>query len=105
VFHVNWFRKGPNGEFLWPAFSQNIRVLRWIVERVQGRTLANESPIGWMPSYDSIDWTGMDFPRETFEQLRRSIRCVADRSDRSAGTVHRYPRSPSAGTGSTNANC
>jgi phosphoenolpyruvate carboxykinase (GTP) len=70
VFHVNWFRKGPNGEFLWPGFSQNIRVLRWIVERVQGRTLGNESPIGWVPGYDCIDWTGMDFPREKFEQLQ-----------------------------------
>jgi phosphoenolpyruvate carboxykinase (GTP) len=70
VFHVNWFRKGPNGEFLWPGFAQNIRVLRWIVERVHGRALALESPIGWMPSYDSIEWRGMNFPREKFEQLQ-----------------------------------
>jgi phosphoenolpyruvate carboxykinase (GTP) len=69
IFHVNWFRKGPNGEFLWPGFANNIRVLRWIVERVQGRTLASESPIGWMPRYESIDWTGLDFPKEKFEQL------------------------------------
>ncbi len=70
VFHVNWFRKDPNGEFLWPGFAQNIRVLRWIVERVHGRALALESPIGWVPSYDSIEWAGMDFPREKFEQLQ-----------------------------------
>ncbi|MBS1854488.1 MAG: phosphoenolpyruvate carboxykinase (GTP) [Acidobacteria bacterium] len=70
VFHVNWFRKGPNGEFLWPGFAQNIRVLRWIVERVHGRALALESPIGWMPSYDSIEWSGMNFPREKFDQLQ-----------------------------------
>ncbi len=69
IFHVNWFRKSPGGEYLWPGFAQNIRVLRWIVERVQGRTLASESPIGWMPRYESIDWTGLDFPREKFEQL------------------------------------
>jgi phosphoenolpyruvate carboxykinase (GTP) len=70
IFHVNWFRKGPDGEFLWPGYSQNIRVLRWIVERVQGRTLASESPIGWMPRYDSIDWTALDFSSEKFDQLQ-----------------------------------
>jgi phosphoenolpyruvate carboxykinase (GTP) len=70
IFHVNWFRKGKNGEYLWPGFAQNIRVLRWIVERVQGRTLASESPIGWMPRYESIDWSGLDFPREKFQELQ-----------------------------------
>ncbi|HTP33448.1 MAG TPA: phosphoenolpyruvate carboxykinase (GTP) [Candidatus Acidoferrales bacterium] len=70
IFHVNWFRKGAEGQFLWPGFAQNMRVLRWIAERVQGRALARESPIGWMPRYDSIDWRGLDFPRETFEELQ-----------------------------------
>jgi phosphoenolpyruvate carboxykinase (GTP) len=70
IFHVNWFRKGADGQFLWPGFSQNMRVLRWIVERVQGRTLASESPIGWVPRYESIDWHGLDFPKEAFEELQ-----------------------------------
>jgi len=70
IFHVNWFRKGPGGEFLWPGFSQNIRILRWIVERVQGRALSSESPIGWVPRYESLDWTGLDFSREKFDQLQ-----------------------------------
>jgi phosphoenolpyruvate carboxykinase (GTP) len=70
IFHVNWFRKGANGEFLWPGFSQNMRVLRWISERVQGRALASESPIGWMPRYESIDWRGLDFPKEIFDELQ-----------------------------------
>jgi phosphoenolpyruvate carboxykinase (GTP) len=70
IFHVNWFRKGANGEFLWPGFSQNMRVLRWISERVQGRALASESPIGWMPRYESIDWRGLDFPKEVFDELQ-----------------------------------
>jgi phosphoenolpyruvate carboxykinase (GTP) len=70
IFHVNWFRKGADGQFLWPGFSQNMRVLRWIVERVQGRTLASESPIGWVPKYESIDWHGLDFPQEAFEELQ-----------------------------------
>ena len=70
IFHVNWFRKGADGQFLWPGFAQNMRVLRWIVERVQGRALASESPIGWTPRYESIDWRGLDFPRETFDELQ-----------------------------------
>jgi phosphoenolpyruvate carboxykinase (GTP) len=71
IFHVNWFRKGKNGEFLWPGFSENMRVLRWISERVHGRALASESPIGWMPRYESIDWRGLDFPKETFDELQQ----------------------------------
>ena len=70
IFHVNWFRKGKDGQFLWPGFSQNMRVLRWISERVQGRALASESPIGWMPRYESIDWRGLDFPKDTFDELQ-----------------------------------
>jgi phosphoenolpyruvate carboxykinase (GTP) len=69
VFHVNWFRRNAEGKFLWPGFSDNMRVLRWIVERVQGRTHGRETPIGWVPRYDDIDWSGLDFPRETFDEL------------------------------------
>jgi phosphoenolpyruvate carboxykinase (GTP) len=71
VFHVNWFRKDQDGRFLWPGFGQNLRVLKWIVERVHGRALANETPIGWMPTWDQIDWTGLDFSRDAFDDLQR----------------------------------
>jgi phosphoenolpyruvate carboxykinase (GTP) len=70
VFHVNWFRKDENGRFIWPGFSQNIRVLRWIVDRVRGRAMANETPIGWTPRYVDIDWDGLDFPQSRFDELQ-----------------------------------
>jgi phosphoenolpyruvate carboxykinase (GTP) len=70
VFHVNWFRKDDNGKFIWPGFSQNIRVLRWIVDRVRGRAMARETAIGWTPYYDDIEWTGLNFPEARFDQLQ-----------------------------------
>jgi phosphoenolpyruvate carboxykinase (GTP) len=61
IFHVNWFRKDEQGRFLWPGYGQNMRVLRWIVERANGQAFAKESPIGWLPRYQDIDWRGLDY--------------------------------------------
>jgi phosphoenolpyruvate carboxykinase (GTP) len=70
VFHVNWFRKDAQGKFLWPGYGENMRILKWIVDRVNGRAHGRETPIGWTPYYDDIHWEGLDFPRETFDELQ-----------------------------------
>lgn len=70
IFGVNWFRKDKDGNFIWPGFGQNMRVLKWIVERANGRAIGIESPIGWMPRYEDLDWRGMEhFSREDFQNL------------------------------------
>lgn len=69
IFRVNWFAKDENGKFLWPGYGQNMRVLKWIVERSQGRGFGVESPIGWMPRYQDLDWKGLDYSKEQFDRL------------------------------------
>ena len=68
-FKVNWFRRDQNGNFVWPGFGQNMRVLEWIIERCEGRAEATATPAGLVPSYDQLNWTGTDFSREQFEQV------------------------------------
>ena len=70
IFNVNWFRRDAEGNFLWPGFGENMRVLKWVVERARGKSLGVECPLGWVPRYEHLDWRGMeDFTKRDFEAI------------------------------------
>ena len=76
VFHVNWFRKNAEGKFIWPGFSENMRVVKWIVDRVHGRAQGRETPIGWTPYYEDMQWEGLEFSADDFEALQQVDRAL-----------------------------
>jgi len=69
IFHVNWFRKGADGKFLWPGYGENVRVLKWIVERIEGSAGATETPIGFVPKSNALTLDGLNVSRATMEEL------------------------------------
>jgi phosphoenolpyruvate carboxykinase (GTP) len=71
IFHVNWFRKGADGKFLWPGFGDNVRVLKWILERVQGKGRAVETPIGYVPTRDALTLDGLKIAPAAMDDLLR----------------------------------
>ena len=69
IFYVNWFRRGDDGRFLWPGFGENSRVLKWVVERLEGKAPAHETPIGHVPTAEALDVHGLDLPREDLDAV------------------------------------
>lgn len=69
IFHVNWFRQNDQGKFIWPGFGENLRVLRWIIERVEGRAEALRTPIGYVPTKGSIDISGLNISEQEWDEL------------------------------------
>ena len=71
IFHVNWFRRNADGKFMWPGYGENVRVLKWMLDRIEGRARATETPIGFVPEPGSIDLNGLSISRATMEDLLR----------------------------------
>jgi phosphoenolpyruvate carboxykinase (GTP) len=71
IFHVNWFRKGADGKFLWPGYGENVRVLKWILERVEGRGQADETPIGYVPGKNGLTLDGLQISSDALRELFR----------------------------------
>lgn len=69
IFRVNWFRKNQAGKFMWEGYGQNLRVIKWIIDRIAGSVGTNKTPLGYIPKYEDMVWAGMSFSKEKFEQL------------------------------------
>jgi phosphoenolpyruvate carboxykinase (GTP) len=69
IYCVNWFRKGPDGKFVWPGYGDNMRVLKWMVDRIEGHGGAAEHAFGFSPRYEDLNWAGLNFTREQYQSV------------------------------------
>lgn len=69
IFTTNWFRKGEDGKFVWPGYGENMRVLKWMIDRIEGKAKGEQHPFGVSPSYQELNWEGLDFSKEQFEKV------------------------------------
>jgi phosphoenolpyruvate carboxykinase (GTP) len=69
MFCVNWFRKDEAGKFVWPGYGENMRVLKWMIDRIEGRAEGEDTMFGTAPAYSEINWTGLDFNAEQFKTV------------------------------------
>jgi phosphoenolpyruvate carboxykinase (GTP) len=71
IYTANWFRKGADGKFVWPGYGENMRVLKWMIERIDGSDQGNEHFSGISPRYQDLNWTGLNFSAEQFDTVTR----------------------------------
>jgi phosphoenolpyruvate carboxykinase (GTP) len=71
IFTTNWFRKGEDGKFVWPGYGENMRVLKWMIDRIEGKATGVETGFGVAPAYSEINWTGLDFSQAQFDSVTR----------------------------------
>ena len=74
IFTTNWFRKGDDGKFVWPGYGENMRVLKWMIDRLEGKATGTETGFGVAPQYSEITWTGLDFTQAQFDSVTRMNR-------------------------------
>jgi len=99
IFYVNWFRRDADGGFLWPGFGENSRVLKWVIERIEGRADAAETPIGYVPTPESLDTDGLDMtPEQIQAALNVSTEEWAAEVTPDPGVVRQVRRHPAGDT-------
>ena len=69
IYTTNWFRKGEDGKFVWPGYGENMRVLKWMIDRIEGKATGTETGFGVTPTYNEINWTGLDFSQAQFDSV------------------------------------